>query len=121
VLSVTCLLDENVDPLLRRELLRHEPALVIWRIGNPGTPPLGTLDPDILRWCEENAFILVTNNRASMPQHLRDHLSEGRHIPGILVLNVNMSLGEIIEVLLLIWSASTMEEYRDTILYLPLR
>ena len=65
------LLDENVDPLYRTELLKREPEMVVWRVGMPGTPPSQTLDPDILRWCEQHGFVLVTNNRKSMPMHLR--------------------------------------------------
>ena len=75
--EIRYLLDENVDPLFRTELAKHEQKLVIWKVGDPGTPPTSTSDPEILRWCEENSFILVTNNRKSMPRHLRDHLSQG--------------------------------------------
>lgn len=114
------LLDEHVDPLYRTELLNREPSMTIWRIGILGAPPKGTLDPDLLRWCEKNSFILVTNNRRSMPGHLQDHLTEGRHVPGIFELNPNMSVGETIEELLLIWAASHPDEYRDRIIYLPL-
>ncbi len=118
--AVRYLLDENVDPLFRTELLKHEPDLVVWRVGDPGTPPGGTLDPAILQWCEDNSFILVTNNRKSMPHHLRDHLAEGRHVPGILELNPKMGVSETIEELLLIWGASDADEYLDTLIYLPL-
>ncbi|MCB0194661.1 MAG: DUF5615 family PIN-like protein [Anaerolineae bacterium] len=118
--AVRYLLDEHVDPLYRTELLKREPSMTIWRIGILGAPPKGTLDPDILRWCEENAFILVTNNRKSMPRHLQDHLDEGRHVPGIFELNPKMGVGETIEELLMIWAASQPDEYRDRIIYLPL-
>jgi hypothetical protein len=114
------LLDEHVNPLYRTELLKREPTLTIWRIGILGAPPKGTRDPDILRWCEENSFILLTNNRKSMPRHLHDHLAEGRHVPGIFELNPNMSIGETLEELLLIWAASAVDEYTDKIIYLPL-
>nr|WP_293128835.1 DUF5615 family PIN-like protein [Microcoleus sp. bin38.metabat.b11b12b14.051] len=50
-------------------------------MGEPEAPSRGTLDPEILKWCEEYNFILVTNNRKSMPVHLTDHLAERRHIP----------------------------------------
>lgn len=73
--SIRYLLDEHVDPLYRTELLKHEPSMTIWRIGILGAPPKGTSDADILRWCEENSFILVTNNRKSMPGYLL--LSQG--------------------------------------------
>lgn len=55
-----------------------------------------------------------------MPGHLGQHLESGHHVPGILTLNPNMSLVETAEELLLIWSASEMEEFLDQILYLPL-
>ncbi len=117
--AIRYLLDENVDPLFRSELLRREPGLIVLRIGLPGAPPDKTPDPEILRWCEQYSFILVTNNRKSMPVHLRDHLAEGRHVPGIFELNQNMSVGDTIDELLLIWAASYEDEYRDTITYLP--
>jgi hypothetical protein len=118
--EIQFLLDENVAPVFRAELLRKQPTLVVWRVGDPGVPPVGTSDPEILRWCETNSFLLVTNNRKSMPRHLKDHLAEGRHVPGILVLNPGMSLGEAIEELILIWELSEPSEYRDLIVYLPL-
>jgi hypothetical protein len=113
------LLDENVDPVYRSGLLEREPQITIWRVGTPGLPPLGTLDPEILVWCEENGFLLVTNNRTSMPEHLLNHINTGRHIPGILVINPKMSIGETIEELLLIWGASSADEYQDRIIHLP--
>ncbi len=69
-MTLKYLLDENVDPLYALQLRRLNPDLVIRVIGEPATPPKGTLDPEILCWCEENNFILVTNNRTSMPVHL---------------------------------------------------
>ena len=113
------MLDENVDPLYRTELLKREPTLTVWRVGLLGAPSKGTPDPDILRWCEENVFTLVTNNRKSMPLHLREHLELGRHIPGILVMKDDLGIGEMLDELLLIWDASSIEEYRDLIVYLP--
>ncbi|HEY0068341.1 MAG TPA: DUF5615 family PIN-like protein, partial [Chloroflexia bacterium] len=112
------LLDENVDPVLRRELLKRVPEMDIWRIGEPGAVPLSTPDPEILRWCEEHDVMLITNNRKSMPEHLRDHIAEGRHIPGIVVLDDHMSMGHVLDELLLIWGASLPDEYKDTFVYL---
>jgi hypothetical protein len=114
------LLDEHVDPKLRTQLIRQASDLVVWMIGDPGAPKRGTPDPDILLWCEVNGFTLVTSNRRSMPGHLQAHLVAGRHVPGILVLPPDMTIGAVLEQLLLIWGASEAEEYRDLLLYLPL-
>lgn len=114
------LLDENADPDLRAGLLRRNPEMIVWQVGDPGAPSRSTPDPEILRWCEENTFVLVTNNRRSMPRHLRDHLAEGRHVPGIFQLNPHMTMGDTIEELVLIWEVASIQDYRDAIIYLPL-
>ncbi len=114
------LLDEHVDPQLQRALRRHSFDLVVWCIGDPGAPELHSSDPEILIWCEDNGFSLITNNRASMPNHLRDHLAAGRHVPGIFTLGPNMSFGDVLAELILIWIASEAEEYTDQLLYLPI-
>lgn len=115
------LLDENVDPLFRTQLLQHEPEMVIWKVGDSGAPSRGTLDPEILSWCEEHDFVLVTNNRRSMPVHLTAHVAAGRHVPGILILDAEMTIGETLDELILIWGASHPHEHEDRIVFLPSR
>lgn len=93
---------------------------MVWRVGDPGAPALGTPDQETLFWCEERGFSLVTNNRESMPVHLREHLDAGHHAPGIFTLNPSMTFGETAEELVLIWGASEAEEYVNQLNYLPL-
>ncbi len=50
-------MDENLDPIYQIQLQRQEPDLVVRAIGDPDTPPKGTLDPEILLWCEQYGFI----------------------------------------------------------------
>ena len=64
--------------------------------------------------------MLVTNNRASMPVHLQDHLTMGKAMPGIFILNMRMSMGATVDELALIWEVATAEEYVNQIRYLPL-
>ena len=113
------LLDEHVDPRLRKALKRRYPEIVVWRVGDIGAPALSSPDPDILTWCETNNFSLVTNNRASIPIHLRNHLAAGRHVPGIFILNPNLTMGQTADELALIWGAATPDEYADQLKYLP--
>lgn len=75
--------------------------------------------PEILLWCEEYDFVLVTNNRTSMPVHLADHLAQGRHIPGIFILNPKLSIGQNIDELIFIADAYLNNEYQDQIIHLP--
>jgi hypothetical protein len=119
-MSLKYLLDENVDPIYRNEFRRRSSDLVMWVVGDPGAPSRGTLDPEILYWCEEHGFVLVTNNRKSMPVHLADHIAEGRHVPGILILGSKLSIGQNLDELILIAEASFEDEYQDQIVHLPL-
>ena len=101
-------------------MLNHEPSLTVLAVGDEGAPARSTSDPEILEWCEQNQFSLITNNRESMPQHLSDHLSAGCHVPGIFTINLEVPMGKIIEELLLIAGASDTDEYIDRITYIPL-
>ena len=114
------LIDENISPQYRTQLLYHEPSLTVLSVGDEGAPERGTKDPEILVWCEQYQFNLITNNRESMPQHLSDHLSAGHHVPGIFTISRKVPMRLIIEELLLIAGASDEEEYRDRITYIPL-
>jgi Domain of unknown function (DUF5615) len=114
------LLDENENPRLARALVQQATEVDVWRVGGLDAPKFGTADPEILLWCAEAGFSLVTRNRASMPVHLENLLTTGRHVPGIFVLDPDLSLGQAVAELLLIWGASEAEEYLDRLIYLPL-
>jgi hypothetical protein len=112
------LFDENTEPALIIGLRRRDPTREVWRIGDPLALPRGSLDPDILRWCEDHDCVLVTNNRHSMPTHLRDHIQEGRHVPGILSIGTQMRVGLVIDLLILASQIIDPEECRDQIKHL---
>jgi len=118
--DIEYLLDENITPALRKAIHQKSPDTVLWCVGDIGVPPKGTPDPEILVWCEQNGTILVTNNRASMPVHLHDHLAEGRHIPGIFILNPKMGIHQTVEELVFIWELAEPHEYFDQIRFMPI-
>lgn len=111
------LLDEH----LKRSIQAQLGEIHIRLIGDEGVPPRGTPDADILTWIERNSYILVTNNRTTMPKHLIQHLQAGRHVPGILCFSQRASIGTYIKELRRIWNAFEPDQYRDVIQYLPQR
>lgn len=119
-MSAFSLLDENLPAWWRGAINRLQPDLAAWRIGDPGAPAIHSADPLILDWCGENGFILLTNNRRSMPQHLAEHVANGRHIPGILVVDPACEIKKLAEDLALVAGASLPGEFQDQIRYLPL-
>ncbi len=82
-MKVRFLLDENLSPKLKVAVLRLNPTIDILRVDDPDAPPLGTLDPELLRFLELSQRILVTDNRKSMPRHLEAHWEAGGHIWGL--------------------------------------
>lgn len=115
------LLDEHVPLAIQERLVLIEPRIRVYTIGDDDVPSKGTSDADLLRWIEERGCMLVTNNRSTIPVHLRAHINLGRHIPGIVQLPKRMHIGTILADLLLIWEASLPGEFQDQIVYLPLR
>ena len=67
------LLDEHVNRAIQRQLRRLDPRINVLAINDSDAPPAGTSDPDILLWIEKSGYILVTENRSTIPGHLSDH------------------------------------------------
>jgi hypothetical protein len=114
------LLDEHVNRAIQRQLRRLDPCIDVLAINDPDAPPAGTSDSDILLWIEKSGYILVTENRSTIPGHLAEHIAAGRHIPGIFWIRPHASLHSIIEELYLIWAVSTADGYEGRTLFIPL-
>lgn len=114
------LLDEHLGHHLVRALRRKLEGITVRRIGDEGTLPLGSADPDVLAFCEREEWLLVSLDRATMPMHTMAHLEAGGHVPGVFLAAQRMSNAQIVDELLLIWENSEYEEWRDLLIYLPL-
>jgi len=119
-MKVRFLLDENLSPRIKIALLRYNPAIDVLRIGDPNAPALGTPDPDVLNYLEVSQRILVTFNRASMPDHIKAHWASGGHLWGIIWIRSNTPVGLLAKELFLIWEASESEEWIDRLSWIPL-
>jgi hypothetical protein len=116
------LFDEHFPHALIDAVHRAEPLLVLHVVGRGVAPPLRAPDPELLDWIEEHDCVLVTDNRRSMPVHLREHLAAGRHVPGILTVRQRaLDWRTVVDQLVLIWHAATPDDFRDRVDYLPLR
>ena len=78
-------------------------------------------DPDLLELAAQQVRILITHDRGTMPRYFLERLRAGKPSLGIFVIPQQASLGEIIESLLLVWTASREEEWQNQIVYLPFR
>ncbi len=119
-MKIRYLLDEHIASAIQRQLQRRAPALDVLFISANGAPPKGTLDPDLLLWAEQHSFILVTEDRKTMPTHYEQHLNSGRTCVGIFWIRPGTSMGQVVEALYLIWHTCEAEEFINQTLWIPL-
>lgn len=77
-MNIRFLLDEHIAAAIQRQLRRRDAALDVLYVSAEGAPPKGTLDPDLLIWAELNGYIIVTEDRKTMPGYIEQHLASGR-------------------------------------------
>ena len=116
-------LDENLRGPLWNLVARQNRAgdypIDAVRVGDADAVPLGTKDPQLLRWAEEQGRILVSEDRRSMSRHLADHLAAGHHAPGVMTLKRGVSLREIAQFLALAAYATDPAEWADQNRFVP--
>ena len=80
----------------------------------------GLPDPKVLELAAEENRILVSHDSQTMPRHFGDFLQAHGFSPGVIVVPQSLPIGEAIEELVLIWSATDAEEWENRILRIPL-
>ncbi|RRR65521.1 MAG: hypothetical protein EI684_22875 [Candidatus Viridilinea halotolerans] len=118
-MKIRYLLDENLSPRVKLTVARHYPGLDLLRVGDEGAPALGTLDPELLVWLDQQQRVLVTDNRKSMPSHIADHHAVGGHHWGIFLVRKRTSLLLLAETLSVYWDVTEAEQWRDVMEWLP--
>lgn len=122
-MALSFVFDEHLRGPLWHAIVQHnlrggEPLDVV-RVGDLSNLPLAADDPAILLWAEHEARILVTEDRHTMAGHLRSHLAEGHHSPGILIIRSGQPMRALIECLVLISQAGAPDDFADVITYIP--
>ena len=118
-MRIRFLIDENLSPRLGEALRNTNADIDVLRIGDPGAPPLGTLDPDILDYLQSAQRALVTDNRTSMPGHLTEHAAAGKHHGGIIWVRPKTGFKVLVSALYLVWAAAEADEWIDRTDWLP--
>lgn len=111
--------DENLNNDMVRGLLRRAPTLDIVRIQD--TELYGADDPTILVWAALNKRIFLTHDINTITKYAYDRIRAGQSMPGIFEINRQVTIGTVIEDLLLLAEISLEDEWKGQILYLPLR
>lgn len=112
------LADENLNGYIVRGLLRRRSELNLIRIQDVGLR--GADDLEILEWAAAQNYILLTHDRATVPDFAFQRIAAGQSMPGIFVVNDRLSLRQAIDELLFLDEHSEQDEWDGKVLYLPL-
>jgi predicted nuclease of predicted toxin-antitoxin system len=91
--------DENFNNDITRGLRLRDPRLDIIRIQD--TEIAGAADPEVLAWAARIGRIVLTHDRATMPDFAYARLAAGEPMTGLFVINHRMSVRQAIEELTL--------------------
>jgi predicted nuclease of predicted toxin-antitoxin system len=110
--------DENLNGEIVRGLLRRRPDLDLVRVQDVGL--LGHDDPSVLEWAAQEGRILLTHDRATIPDFAYERINAGNAMPGVFVIGNRYPVGQAIEEILLLVLCSETEEWEGIVCYLPL-
>ena len=79
----------------------------------------GLPDEEVLRLAASEGRILVSHDRRTMPVHFTNFIST-QQSAGVILIEQRLPLREAIDELLLIWEASTAEEWINRLEFIPL-
>jgi hypothetical protein len=77
-------------------------------------------DPAVLEWAAAHNCILLTHDRATMPDFACERIAARRPMPGVFVIDDRHSLRQAIDELLLLDECSEQDEWKNLVVYLPL-
>lgn len=81
----------------------------------------GLSDREVLQIAAAQGRILVTQDFRTMPKHFVEFLAGGNTSPGVFLVKQRTPLAAAIEDLVLVWTASTAEDWTNRIVEIPLR
>ena len=112
------LADENFNGDIVRGLWLRHSAIDLVRVQDIGLTGAG--DQGLLEWAAENQRIILTHDRATMPDFAVERQASGEKMAGVFILNDRFPVGQAIEEISLIAACSEQTEWIDRIVYLPL-
>jgi hypothetical protein len=111
------LADADFNQKIVLGLLRREPS-IDFQTAQQGDV-LGRPDPEVFAIAARENRILVSHDRGTLPAHFA-RFTESQSSPGLILVSQEIDIATAIEDLLLIWAASSIEEWRDRVGFVPL-
>lgn len=111
--------DEDFNNDVVRALRRALPEVNIVGVREGGRG--GQSDPEVLAWAAEEARVLLTHDVTTMTRHALERVARGEPMPGVIAVHQRLSIGDVLDDLLLVASCSLETDWVDRVGFLPLR
>ena len=109
--------DADLNQVIVTGVLRREPTIDFQTAFAAGLE--GVKDPEVLAIAAQQGRILVSHDRKTMPSEFAAFITRNQS-SGLIIVSRKLSIEVVIEELLLIWSASSVEEWVNRMAKLPL-
>lgn len=111
--------DENSNNDVVRGVLRRNSAVDVVLIQDVGL--LGADDPAVLDWAAREGRVLLPHDVATITRYAYERARSGEPMPGFFEVGRSVSVGLVIEEVLLLEEYSLEGEWEGQVRYLPLR
>jgi hypothetical protein len=117
---VRLLLDENFNNPIGVGLMRDRPNLDMSRAQD--IPEIaGKDDRTLLEWAAQEGRILLTHDVHTITAYAYERVATGKPMPGVIEVNRSVSVGTLVEEILLMIEASNPGELEGRVVYVPIR
>jgi hypothetical protein len=113
------LVDECTGTILINALRKAAVGIDVCRVGEPGAPPCGTLDPDLLLAAETMQRCLLTQDKSTMPGYLIGHFGAGHHTWGVMFLRQGFALARYVQAIVNHWATTEDVDWIDRMVHVP--
>jgi predicted nuclease of predicted toxin-antitoxin system len=118
VSRVKYLFDEDLNGRIVRGVRRRISDLDSRTVQEADLPEAS--DPAVLHWAATQGRVVITHDHRTMRPCAEDRLKAGMPMTGLILVRQTAALGQVIDDLVLVAKATTAEEWKGTILFLPL-
>jgi len=112
------LADHDLNDHIVTGVLRREPAIEFLRVREVGMS--WRSDEEILDYSDREDLLVVSHDVNTMPAAAHSRLRAGQSFPGLFMVPQTAAIVRVIEDIVVIWSASDLEEWKGQVVFLPL-
>jgi hypothetical protein len=111
------LADHDLNEHIVTGIQRLNPGIEFVRARDVGLD--GATDREVLTYACRESFSVVSHDVNTMPSAAAATIAAGHQLPGLFLVRQTTPVRTAIETLVLIWSSSDHEEWRNQVVFLP--